>query len=450
MKKIYFSLLLVSLALLGMSVGLQFLKFQTDNRSSAVLSYRSGWLGLGVDWDQFQTAPAPVLQQIRGLGTPWTYDWKTEPNRYAWYGDSFTPMIWGCSDDAGFAATLNKAFSWPKSDYYLMFLNEPDDSHNLCTPDLAARRLHTLLTHPNKKPGLKVMVSGGINGAGWLSSMLQSYRSQFGANPNIQGIHVHIYAWPASGVSMENPPVGQLMDSGKWQLNHWRRFITNQEKWLANKEFWISETGLLSAVTPEPIVGEFMRQWLAYLDTQPFVNRVYWYINNVESERPFTWQFRSSALHRDMIPTTLAGIFRTECAKYCPRLTYPIPPIPTPLPTSTLIPIPKPTPTPSPVPTPTPTPRHSPTATPQPTATPKPSVSPTAVPTPTPTVVPTLPPSPTPVPPTKGDFNNDGVVNLFDYNQLLPRLNTTNASYNLVGTSATIDLFDYNELLKRM
>lgn len=47
----------------------------------------------------------------------------------------------------------------------------------------------------------------------------------------------------------------------------------------------------------------------------------------------------------------------------------------------------------------------------------------------------------------RGDFNNDGAVNLTDYNLLKNALHTTNALYNLVDTTNYIDIFDYNELL---
>lgn len=48
----------------------------------------------------------------------------------------------------------------------------------------------------------------------------------------------------------------------------------------------------------------------------------------------------------------------------------------------------------------------------------------------------------------RGDFNNDGLVNIYDVNVLLPALHTIAAKFSLTGTDNFIDLFDYNELLK--
>lgn len=47
----------------------------------------------------------------------------------------------------------------------------------------------------------------------------------------------------------------------------------------------------------------------------------------------------------------------------------------------------------------------------------------------------------------RGDFNNDGAVNLADYELLKNALHTTNALYNLVDSVNYIDLYDYNELV---
>lgn len=104
-------------------------------------------------------------------------------------------------------------------------------------------------------------------------------------------------------------------------------------------------------------------------------------------------------------------------------------------------------------PTPTPSP------TPIPTATPRPTASPTPIPTPSPTrsssPSPTRTPSPTPTPTpscTKhnlGDTNCDGLINIFDYNNLLTDFGVSSG----IGLRSDLDndgkvgIFDYNILL---
>lgn len=48
----------------------------------------------------------------------------------------------------------------------------------------------------------------------------------------------------------------------------------------------------------------------------------------------------------------------------------------------------------------------------------------------------------------RGDFNNDGGVTSADVQLLVRALNTTNATYNLTGSTPLVDLYDYNEMLK--
>ncbi len=66
---------------------------------------------------------------------------------------------------------------------------------------------------------------------------------------------------------------------------------------------------------------------------------------------------------------------------------------------------------------------------------------------------PNLPPPPAPEEPNnppapvRGDFNNDRAVNMADVLLMIPQLNSTNATYNLVAP-ATVDIYDFNELLK--
>ncbi len=57
----------------------------------------------------------------------------------------------------------------------------------------------------------------------------------------------------------------------------------------------------------------------------------------------------------------------------------------------------------------------------------------TPIPTPTPTL-----------PPLLGDANNDGLVNLLDYNKIVEFFTQSNCTYNL-NNSCVIDIFDYNE-----
>jgi hypothetical protein len=139
------------------------------------------------------------------------------------------------------------------------------------------------------------------------------------------------------------------------------------------------------------------------------------------------------------------------------------PATPTPIPTK----VPTSTPTPTPIPTKAPT--SAPTSTPKPTATPtripttEPTQSPTTTPTPTPTAIltetPTIEPTgiPTAEPTTiekeclgGADFNNDGVVDEFDYGILIAYFNQTGKIGELEGDAncdGVVDEFDYGILI---
>ena len=117
-----------------------------------------------------------------------------------------------------------------------------------------------------------------------------------------------------------------------------------------------------------------------------------------------------------------------ECKLYYEITSDPcIVPTPTPSATSSATP----TPTPSPLATPTPTP--TPDITPTPSVTPTPTPIETATPTPVPSVIP-------------GDINNDGKVNIFDFNLLVGDFQSQNLRSDL-NKDGKVDLFDFNILV---
>ncbi len=340
------------LVVVGIVSALLLLKNQTDNRSNATSSRaRTGWLGLAVNWVQLESDQAKVLSSIRATGTPWVYDWKMEANRIALFGEAYTPMMYECSTDSGFAKSIDRANSWPKKGGYLLFLNEPDQEGK-CSPELAARRLRTLISHPKRDTRTKIIIAGGLHGPKWLGDMLASYRSQFGSNPDIAGIHVHMYAAAPSGTAMSEVSGGQLYNNAKTQFEKWSTF-REREGWLSSKEFWITETGVLSADVRDSEMSVFMKRWFNYLEKQSFVNRAYWFVDNVSSSRSDLWAIRSSALYRNLQPTSLELTFKEQCDKYCPKLPPPTVTAskPTATPTSnqrrTVTPTPRTTPNPS-------------------------------------------------------------------------------------------------------
>lgn len=327
-----FKILVLVICVIGISTGLLLIKRTLDNRSDAATpAVRTGWLGLaasvqmlpGITNDTNWINPSLQVPQIRGLGSPWIYNWRADRLAYAYFGDNFVPMIWGCgSSDAEFTTYQNHVFNWPKRDFYMMFLNEPDDSHNLCSPTLAAQRLNKLLTHPNKPTGLKVMLAGGVNGPTWIRQMLSEYRRLYGSNPTISGIHVHIYASPNQG-NYATTTADQFLSSATAQLANWQQFRTQEQSWLAHKDFWISEMGVLAGDVSDPVMSSFMTKWIEHLATQSYVTRAFWFSSHSQSTFPFAWRFRSSGLHRDMQQTGLYNTFQGLCAKYCPKTTFP-------------------------------------------------------------------------------------------------------------------------------
>lgn len=134
------------------------------------------------------------------------------------------------------------------------------------------------------------------------------------------------------------------------------------------------------------------------------------------------------------------------------------------LPSPTPVPTPTNTPQPTAIPTPVPTATPTPAATPISTATPTPIPTPTGTPAPTATLAPTSTPQPTSIPtsspstsstnnpsagPLIGDLNNDGKVDISDYNILVS--NFGNSGANLTGdlnNDGKVDIYDYNLLLQ--
>lgn len=313
-------------SVMGIAAGLTLTQRTVENRSSASVSSgtRTGWLGIASDWQSLQTRPQDAINRVGTLGSPWVYNWTANRNLYESFGDAATPMYWNCSNGDP-TATFNTLLNWPTQkntgSYYVMFLNEPDDSHALCSPQLAAKQLNQFLKMraDQKRSGVKVLLGGGVHSTEWLKSTLATYRTQYGSNPDIAGIHVHIYA------DQGQPTVAKLLESLKGQLQNWRSFTTTGDnRWLAQKEFWISETGVLSATIPASTVASMLTGWTDYLATQAYVTRVFWFMDTVQSDFAFTWQFRSSALYQDENPNTpVLNAFKSACSKYCPRVSYP-------------------------------------------------------------------------------------------------------------------------------
>lgn len=320
------ALLVLSVAVAGIAASLTLSNQSLENRSSASTrdGRRTNWLGIAVDWQTLGGRPQDSVSRVKSMGTPWVYDWTAKKNLSDAFGTAATPMYWNCEGKDP-TATFNTLLNWPAqpagSSYYVMFLNEPDDSHAACSSELAAKQLNQFLTMRNnqKKTNVKVILGGGVHSTTWLKNTLATYRRLYGVNPDISGIHIHIYA--NNGLSTP----AQLLNSLKGQLQNWRTFTTaGDDAWLANKEFWISETSVLSESLSSAVVASMLTSWMDHLATQTYVNRVYWFMDTVQSDFPFTWRFRSSALYQDDVRNTLvANAYKAACDKYCPRTTYP-------------------------------------------------------------------------------------------------------------------------------
>lgn len=228
-------------------------------------------------------APAPVKLglgggqplQARALGGSWLYDWSSQPT-----GDEFTeavPMLWGA---ASVGLPLGGNSRW------LLGFNEPDrpEQANL-TPERAA----VLWRQVEERYPDRQLVSPAPSDRDiwWLARMRAAYTELYGRDPRFDALACHCYRQTAAECIM-------LV----------RQFVTWAHEWGVTGGVWVTEFAFIPAWTPAGTTAEReARQFVAYLDAEPWVTRYAPFIGWLE---PGVWYWP------DCNPAANPSLFRGE------------------------------------------------------------------------------------------------------------------------------------------
>ncbi|NOY14742.1 MAG: hypothetical protein GXP43_00815, partial [bacterium] len=295
-------------------------------------AFASPSIGLGLAYRRGTPA------QVANSGAKWVYEWSALTDRYRAFnaaGIAYVPMLYKCR-----SGDLNNAINWPLYGDYMLFMNEPDGSASAdqgnCNANTAADYFHRLKT---ARPDLKIIVGGVVTNGGWhwLSQFGIDYKRKYGRDPDVAGIHFHIYS------NYGNKQVEEAIADMKNQLQKWYDW-QNRKSWARGKELWLTETG--SWKMEYYSMNSFMRDWLSFLSQQQRLTRVAWFTFDMPQNN--RWKITAISvdgvpnIHRFPIFQSIAG--RSPAAPRPGSFSTP-----TPTPTSTPTPTPMPTPTPVPL-----------------------------------------------------------------------------------------------------
>ncbi|WOO83826.1 Alkali-sensitive linkage protein 1 [Vanrija pseudolonga] len=192
-----------------------------------------------------------------------TYDWAPAPSTNSSF--PFVPMLWGCDSahitawDAAAAANFSGARLTP--DRALLAFNEPElGIQSNCSPSTAAT-LWISHFEPLKAKGYRLgtpAVTMGPEGKAWLLQWFAECAG--GCNPDFLAVHWYDMTFASLTAVLEG---------------YYAAF---------NLPIWLTEYALtfFGAGTPPPPatqdqITEFMRESMAWLDAQPWVERYFWF-----------------------------------------------------------------------------------------------------------------------------------------------------------------------------
>ncbi len=376
-------------------------------------SRSSTFLGIGLGWNLYNKT------DVEELGPVWVYNWTypkaTGNNPYSDFGAAnYVPMVFGC----GASANTNLQAWIERASYsgYVLYLNEPDNSSANgganCAPADAVTRLSEFITWKNDyeqrtNKSIDVIFGGVYFGPDmwwarvygpegkkriWLEEFYVLWKDRFGSNPDIAGIHFHLYPWNpvALDTTTMTAHLKRRMEGGRdpnygLDLPGWNRWIDSNSWAKGNKgEIWITETGVLHPNVARNTVNQVMQNLIPYLSNNQKIKRVSWFSHAIKSTVTNYDQTGLMNL-KNTARTSTWDTFQSLCKNdgYCVNSGNQPTATPTRTPSATQTPTPSPTRTTSPSPTRTPAPSQ--TITPQPSA--------TRIPTSSPTPSPTSPPS---------------------------------------------------------
>lgn len=370
MKKIRLSLLFLII----------FFILQTSSVSAATRT--SPFLGLGLGWNIYNKP------DVSELGSAWVYNWSVPGssgnNPYTDFGKAFVPMVFDCNANTAVQNWINSTnYEGP-----VLFLNEPDNGPEAggsqCEPGTAVTKLAEFITWKNtykQQTGKTIdVIFGGVyfgpdmnwarvypNNRFWLEEFYFQWKAKYSSDPDIAGIHFHLYPWYPDVAATEPLPSWLSKESlvahmqRRWtggqdplynqNLIGWKQWLENtSNKWAlgTKNEIWITETGVLHERVPKTSVDYVLNQMIPYYSNQTTIKRVAWFAHAVN---PSWTAFDQTALMdlNNANRTSTWTAFKTQCStnKYCVATTSTTPTA-TPTISSTRTPTPSPTRTPTP------------------------------------------------------------------------------------------------------
>jgi len=199
-------------------------------------------------------------------------------------------MVTGPNVDSDWITLV--ARSHPGS-YWLVW-NEPDNAtQSDLTPAAAAqhyRALRPLIKAAD--PTAKLIVGGVMDlNVSWLQGFVDSYRTQYGVNPVVEGWHVHFYrqSWQYNPVTWQDQVRG---------ISRWVDYI-------GGGEIWLTEFGSL---WDDATAMSIMVDQVAWLDAQPWIARYAWFADHADV--PACLGCKGSLLNSDGSLTSLGQAYR--------------------------------------------------------------------------------------------------------------------------------------------
>lgn len=302
------------------------------------------------------TNPTACWQQIRtlmgNLGATWYYTWFVWNAHASKMGNNFefVPMVSVAGSNSDRSYNDNelsgfKTYARNNPGSYWLIWNEPDYWQQSNIPIDVAARIYKPLREAIKSadPTAKLIIGGMMDHNHWIDwarTFRNSYKDQYGAFPQYEGWHGHMYTCGRN-----------------YNKETWRSTITGFRTWInanGGGELWMTEFGCLDYDFPQIITDQF--DWM---ESYNGIQRHAWFVasskeagSGFNGGNLFTGTFAANTLALSSLGQTFAQYPINPNASPTPRPSTP----PTPTITQGVSVTPSPTPGQNPTPTITPVP----------------------------------------------------------------------------------------------